>query len=235
LAAGGDLHIAEAALSAPRSELARLRAFYRRLGLEAAAAADGSVVVGAGASTLRLVPAAGRPWHHVALLVAPERFAESTAIVRDMTPLLADPRDGSTIFESPEWHSRACYFHDPAGNVVELIAHAELASPEASGSPLGVLAISEVGLVAPDPDRLIDLLTGEAGLRVWDGDPPGNASLSFVGRKGHTLIVAVEGRGWVPTRRPAEVHPVAVTIDGAGRVATVEPPGLPYRVRVRRP
>lgn len=230
MACGGELQIAEAALSAPRSELARLREFYRELGLEAAAGAGGSVVVGAGASTLRLVAAAGRPWHHFALLVAPERFAASAAIAADVTPLLADPRDGSTIFESTDWDSRACYFHDPAGNIVELIAHAGLASPEASGAPLGVLAISEVGLVTPDPDRLVDLLTSEAGLPVWDGDPPGNVSLAFVGRKGHTLIVAVEGRGWVPTRRPAEVHPVDVTIAGAAAAAAVAPPGLPYRV-----
>ena len=52
------------------------------------------------------------------------------------------------------------------------------------------------------------------GLQMWDGtiDEPG--SLAFVGEQARTLILAPPGRGWLPTGRPAEAHPLAVRLEG---------------------
>lgn len=57
-------------------------------------------------------------------------------------------------------------------------------------------------------------LADELRLKLWDGtvDEPGQ--LSFVGEKGRTLILSPPGRGWLPTRRPAEAHPVDAVLAG---------------------
>ena len=44
----------------------------------------------------------------------------------------------------------------------------------------------------------------------------GENSLGFVGEKGRTLILAPPGRGWLPTGRPAEAHPVELVLELAG-------------------
>jgi hypothetical protein len=52
----------------------------------------------------------------------------------------------------------------------------------------------------------------------------------FVGRRAHTLVLAQTGRGWLPTDRPAEPHPVEVTLSGVGR-GEVDLPGTAAKVR----
>ena len=37
----------------------------------------------------------------------------------------------------------------------------------------------------------------------------------FVGEKARTLILAPPGRGWLPTGRPAEPHPVEARLSGS--------------------
>jgi hypothetical protein len=38
--------------------------------------------------------------------------------------------------------------------------------------------------------------------------------LAFVGERGRTLILAPPGRGWMPTGKPAERHPVEAELVG---------------------
>lgn len=48
---------------------------------------------------------------------------------------------------------------------------------------------------------------------MWDGVlAPGR--LAFFGSRGRVFIVTSEGRGWLPTGRAAEAHPVEATITG---------------------
>jgi len=75
----------------------------------------------------------------------------------------------------------------------------------------------------PEPwfDELAEL---EAlGLQLWDGTIAEPGLLAFVGEKGRTFILAPAGRGWLPTSRAAEPHPVEarIRLDGAdGRFST---------------
>ena len=84
----------------------------------------------------------------------------------------------------------ACYFHDPAGNIVELIAHHGVGEAGNTGT-FGageLLGVSEVGLVC-DPPSLAEALERELGLEVWDGTVEGEGRLAFVGEKARTLIL----------------------------------------------
>ena len=210
-------------LEAPRDTLGALERFYgERLGLSVAHAA-GSLEVAAGDAELAFSPAEGeaRPFYHFAFLVPGDRFEAANAWA-----------GGESVFSFDFWDAEACYVHDPAGNIVELIAHRGVGERDAPGLPFSpdeILGISEIGLVSRAPATSIETLARELGLPLWSGDASG---LGFVGRKAHTLVVASEGRGWLPTDRPAEVHPLGLVVE-AGRDATALLPEARARVRAR--
>jgi hypothetical protein len=132
----------------------------------------------------------GDPFYHFAFLATAGAFAQ-------IGP-------AKEVFDFPDWDARAIYYEDPAGNIVELIEHRGLPGP---------LGMSELGLVG-DTQAMADELR-PLGLELWDGtlDEPGR--LAFLGERGHTFILSPETRGWMPTGRPAERHPLEAEISGA--------------------
>jgi hypothetical protein len=118
------------------------------------------------------------------------------------------------VFDFSFWDAQACYFHDPAGNIVELIAHRGVGEAGAQGGfePAELLGVSELGLVG-DPPALAAGLAG-LGIEVWSGSVAEPGSLGFAGERARTLILAPSGRGWLPTGRPAEAHPAELALAG---------------------
>jgi catechol 2,3-dioxygenase-like lactoylglutathione lyase family enzyme len=217
------MRIVRAELEAPGDLLDALAGFYGKLGLAVERTA-GRVALSAGADELAFAAAAGdaRPFYHFALLVPGGRFAPALAWAREHVQILPGGEDG--VFDFEFWDALACYFHDPAGNIVELIAHADRPG-EATGAfePAELLGLSEVGIVSRDPVATVRALERELGLECWSGGPGDGSGLSFVGGKARTLIVSPLGRGWLPTGRPAEVHGVRVLLEG-GTGGTLELP-----------
>jgi hypothetical protein len=150
----------------------------------------------------------GGAFYHFALLVPGDRFDAALTWARERVELLGD------VFDFDNWDALAVYFHDPAGNIVELIAHHGLAESARSGEFAAeeLVGLSELGVVG-DRAELLQRLEA-VGVELWDGtiDEPGR--LAFVGERGRTFILAPPGRGWLPTGRPAEAHPVDVRVDG---------------------
>jgi catechol 2,3-dioxygenase-like lactoylglutathione lyase family enzyme len=175
-----------------------LSAFYRDvLGLTVDANA-----VRIGETMLRFEPGDGEPFYHFALLVPGDRFDAALAWARERVELLGG------VFDFEAWDARAVYFHDPAGSIVELIAHRGLEENERTGDFAAeeLVGFSELGIVG---DQAIELRMLEShGLSLWDGTIEEPNRLAFVGERGRTLILAPPGRGWLPTGRPAEPHPV---------------------------
>jgi catechol 2,3-dioxygenase-like lactoylglutathione lyase family enzyme len=188
------MRFVEVTLAAP----AGLADFYgETLGLPVA---DDAVRVGE--TTLRFEPAEDEPFYHFALLVPGDRFDASLAWARERVEVLGD------VFDFDNWDALAFYFHDPAGNIVELIAHHGLEENGRDGpfAAEELVGLSELGLVGDRSALLRDL--EERGLQLWSGSIDEPDALGFVGEKGRTLILARPGRGWLPTGRPAEPHPV---------------------------
>jgi hypothetical protein len=177
-------------LRAPAHLLPELLEFYE--GLET------------GETQLEFEAGEGEPFYHFAFLAPPERFDELAA--------------GEEVFEFPAWDAKAFYFHDPAGNIVELIAHEGLEGP---------LGLSELGLVGDTRAMAAELQ--QLGLDLWDGTLDEEGRLAFVGERGRTLILAPPGRGWIPTGRPSKRHPVEAEISGAGAGEVELEDGL-YRI-----
>jgi len=207
----GSVRFVHVRLQAPERNIGELASFYEtELGLRPASPAAFQV----GETTLELSAGSGEPFYHFALLVPGDRFEAALDWARSQVQLLPDPRSGDVVFDFDFWDAKACYFHDPAGNIVELIAHRGIAESGADGDfqAAELAGMSELGLVGDLPAMAESL--AELGLEVWDGrvDPPGG--LAFVGERARTLILAPAGRGWLPTGRAAEVHDVDVVVLG---------------------
>lgn len=224
------MEITDLTLNAPRDSLNAMRSFYgATLGLAGDSAALSWQV---GSGRLTFVAADGAPFYHFAFLVPGNRFAAAAKWLGDRADLLPHPDTGRTEFDFDFWNAQACYVHDPAGSIVELIAHrGEAERTDGEFSAADLLAISEIGLVTADPADTAGRLRDELGLPLWFGDVTGPSSLAFVGRKAHTLILSRPGRGWLPTGRPAEIHPVDVTLsDDRAAAADLSP----HRVQLVR-
>jgi catechol 2,3-dioxygenase-like lactoylglutathione lyase family enzyme len=222
-------------LAAPRDRLASVSDFYRRqLGLGSRNVDPGEVCLAVGETLLSFRAGPGEPFYHFALLVPGDRFAQALEWARARTSLLPARRSGEVVFDFEDWSAHACYFHDPGGNIVELIAHRGIGEASTRGEfeASELIGLSELGLVG-DPAAMASALSSELGLELWDGTLTGPGRLAFVGQKARTLILSDAGRGWLPTGRPAEIHDVDVVISGspAGEV-TLE--RSRYRIARRR-
>ena len=193
------VRFAEVTLDAPLE----LRDFYSGLGLPLD---DDATVVGE--TRLRFRVRDGSAFYHFALLVPGDRFDAALAWAAEHVELLGE------VFDFDFWDARAVYFHDPAGSIVELIAHRGLEENGRAGDFRAeeLVGLSELGVVHDPAESLRRLET--VGLELWSGSVEGENSLAFVGEKGRTLILASPGRGWLPTSRPAETHPLTATLAG---------------------
>ena len=193
------MRFAEVTLAAPLD----LRGFY---GGELGLPLDRDAIV-AGETRLRFRVEDGGAFYHFALLVPGDRFDAALAWAGERVEVLGD------VFDLDWWDARAVYFHDPAGNIVELIAHHGLEENGRSDAFAAdeLVGVSELGLVG-DPSQLLRQLE-TIGLQLWSGTIDEPDSLAFVGEKARTFILAPPARGWLPTGRPAETHPVAAELE----------------------
>jgi hypothetical protein len=180
-----------------------------------------------GETELEFAPGEGEPFYHFALLVPGNRFDAALAWIRERAELLPDRDTGEAVFDFDNWDALACYFHDPAGSIVELIAHHGIGESETDGAFSGseLLGVSELGLVG-DTQAMAGVLQVALELPLWDGTVSEPGRLAFLGEQARTLILAPPGRGWLPTGRPAELHPVEAFLSGPPTRSIVLEDGL---------
>jgi hypothetical protein len=214
------MHFRHVRLQAPAQSLESLTAFYSdRLGLPHAI----------GETTLEFAAGEGAPFYHFALLVPGDRFDAALAWARDRVELLPDRATGEVVFDFSNWDAQACYFHDPAANIVELIAHRGIGETGVEGEFAGreLLGVSELGLVG-NTAAMAGTLRVALELEPWDGSLE-EGRLAFLGERARTLILGPPGRGWLPTGRPAELHRVEAVLSGEPAKAVELESGL-YRI-----
>jgi catechol 2,3-dioxygenase-like lactoylglutathione lyase family enzyme len=215
------MHLRHVRLLAPAQSLEAVRDFYsERLGLA-------SMTIGE--TTLEFAPGEGEPFYHFALLAPGDRFDAVLAWAGERVELLPDLDSDRVVFDFSSWDAKACYFHDPAGSIVELIAHRGIGELGTEGAFASheLLGLSELGLVG-DTTAMAGKLQAELGLELWDGSLE-EGRLAFLGERGRTLILGPAGRGWLPTGRPAELHHAEAQLSGPP-AGTVELEGGLYRI-----
>jgi catechol 2,3-dioxygenase-like lactoylglutathione lyase family enzyme len=203
-------------LRAPERALPTLAEFYGdKLALPGTTSSAGSSSFQVGETMLEFIPGPGAPFYHFALLVPGNRFEAALAWARERAALLPDRRSGDVVFDFDFWQAKACYFHDPAGSIVELIAHRGVNETAAEGEfeAAELAGLSELGLVG-DLRTMAASLGRRLGLEVWDGSVEHPGGLAFVGKRARTLILAPPDRGWLPTGRAAELHDLDALLSG---------------------
>ena len=191
-----------------------LESYARKLGMDQTR--DDTLRVGVAELSFRKNE--GNPFYHFAFLVPGDRFDAARDWISTRVSLLEGGDIDDVVFDFDNWSARAVYFHDPAGNIVELVAHEGIDENGRTGEfdASELVGLSEVALVGEQSELARGL--GELGVQLWDGAiAPGG--LAFLGERARTFIAAPPGRGWLPTGRPAEVHAVEATISGPRQAA----------------
>ena len=209
------MRIAEVELAVNPGLHARVTGFYLD-GLGFEASGGGAIAMGESRLLFSDAKTPGNPFYHFAFLAPGDRFTAVLEWLESRASLLPNPETGSTIFDFDNWDALACYVLDPAGNIVEFIAHRGLEERGDGGPflPAELIGISEVGLVCHDKRVTSGTLEESLGLSLWDGDIDDPRGLAFVGERARTLILCPPLRPWLPTARPAESHPIRVILDG---------------------
>lgn len=211
-----DLHLLTADLAATR------RFYAGTLGLPVHQPAPGCLAVHVGTSTITFeqAPPGTVPFYHVAFTVPANQIDAAQAWLQARLPLLP-VHEGECIADFRNWQAQALYFHDPNGTILECIARRPL--PNASAAPFGpasLLGLSEVGVVVPDVPAFCQFAARALGIPPFARGPVG-PEFAALGTDDGLLVVSKDGRGWVPTRRPAEAYPLRLTLRHGGAQHTL--------------
>jgi catechol 2,3-dioxygenase-like lactoylglutathione lyase family enzyme len=203
--------------------------FYRdTLGLDTAL--EGStLVVQAGTTRLRFVPAKGgaEPMYHFAFMIPENKLDRTIEWMKGRAPLQPH-RNGGIVFHFRRWNAHSIYFFDPAGNLAEFIAHHELpTSAPGDFSPKDILSTCEIGLVAPEVNSLRKELETHLGLTPFLSASPGFAP---IGDRHGLFICVKEHRIWLASEIPALTHPVKAKLRGTAQ-DLVKITDLPFQIQ----
>lgn len=153
-------------------------------------------------------------FYHFAFDIPRNQVAGAEAWLRQRVALLEDSAGTSRFPLSEGWNSESLYFEDAAGNILEFIARHDLPNDHtAPFSSVGVLHVSELGIVVPDVPAAVLDLERRFGLLIFNEQ---SDTFVPVGDQNGLLIVVREGRGWFPTGRPAAHAPFEVTFNCGG-------------------
>lgn len=215
------------------NNLAEQAAYYRDVLMLPVEASDDSVRVTAGASVIEFVPGepAQRPFYHFAFTIPENRLESAMAWLEPRGPILNIRDTPEKIIHFKSWNAQSFYFNDPAGNILEFIAHHDLANGVSGPfGPQHVLWQSEIGLVVPDVPAAEKQIADTLGLRYYIDHSPVFAA---VGDVRGLLIIVKRDRIWLPTLDVhADIFPTEVAL-GTSSAGTLDIAGLPYRVESR--
>ncbi|WP_245347231.1 VOC family protein [Cohnella lubricantis] len=212
------------------SDLTILKRFYRdRLELPVLSEEEHAFTITAGATKLTFsqAEAGAQPYYHFAFNVSTSRM-DSAVRWLGAQGIEVFTEEGSAVVHSERWNSDQVYFHDPAGNIVELIVrHTLPGETEEDYHPRHVLNVSEVGLPADDVPELAGLLTGRLEEGVYLS---GTDTFTPIGDEEGLLILVRTGRIWFGSDRQAAVYPVRIELEREG-MAELQLLSYPYYLR----
>jgi catechol 2,3-dioxygenase-like lactoylglutathione lyase family enzyme len=155
---------------------------------------------------------------HFAFNIPENQFLAAKQWLQQRTPLWRKT-DGGDEFFFEAWNAHALYFHDPDGNILELIARHTL--PSASSQPFSqksILNISEIGIVTDDVPAQVAAIEERIDAAVYCG--PGSDSFTPVGDEEGLFIVVKRGRLWFgDSGKQAEPIPISV-VTGTAEAST---------------
>lgn len=194
-----------------------------------------TAAVEVGATELRFEHGQGAPFYHFAFNIPSHRLEDARAWLAERVTLLRFVETGEEVVAFDRWNAHSIYFHDPAGNIVELIARHDIASDDhAPFAPAHILGLSEIALVVDDVPGTVQSIKRAFGLNVYGGDGGGEIFTAIGDVRGLVLAIRA-GWPWLPEKtRFAEAHPVRLEIErGATAARDAVWRSDSYEIRVR--
>ncbi|MAT41419.1 MAG: hypothetical protein CL609_03685 [Anaerolineaceae bacterium] len=153
--------------------------------------------------------------YHFAIHIPENQFTNAHAWMGQQVKLIIN-NEGKDMFYSESWDADSLYFYDPAGNILELIAHHRLDNKSNKiFNAHSLLSVCEIGIAADNVAQQVDALKTQIDVNPYrtSVDP----EFTPVGDAQGLFIVVKQGRTWFPnTGIPAEHLPVNVTVEQNG-------------------
>ncbi|MCM3757558.1 hypothetical protein M3197_08650 [Sporosarcina aquimarina] len=203
-------------LTLQTTELEKMKAFYtQHLGFIICGENTNGFQIRVGSSILEFTneKVVGEPYYHFAFNIPANQFQEAKEWLKGKTTLLLE--DGEDEADFSFWPAHACYFEDPAGNIVELIArYNENPISESPFTINSILNISEIGLMVKDAPMVGEQFK-EIDIFDSDNDPVTNSSLNFMQdhNNGVFIILTSIDRRWLFSEKKSKIFPMKITLD----------------------
>ncbi|HET6769221.1 MAG TPA: hypothetical protein VFH08_17545 [Chitinophagaceae bacterium] len=154
------------------------------------------------------------PNYHFAFNIPSNRIQEAHDWLKERTDLLWIEDYKSDIADFTNWNAKSVYFLDPAGNVAELIARADLNDIiDEPFSSKHLRNVSEIGLVFPEKgfQGSIEQIMKDYNLEYFSKQPP-LEKFCAIGNDEGLFIIVPENRSWYPSKdRPAGIFPMKIS------------------------
>lgn len=159
------------------------------------------------------------PFYHFAINIPANKIEEARQWLIPKEDLIWIDQYESDIAEFVNWHARSVYFFDPAGNILELIARADLDNK--SDKPFSssqMLSVSEVALVVKESEMetTAEYLLKEYEFSYFDKQPP-LPQFKAVGDDEGLFIIVPEKRNWFPTYIPSGIFAMEIRFENNGK------------------
>lgn len=201
--------------------LQEMKSFYHEtLEMPLIEEAEDFFTVKAGKSLLTFTAAVGEMrYYHVALRTNLDNF---DFFFKKLEAILLPDEEGRT---SLFWKGRQVYFHDPEGNVIEILEREAIYKNHKSKWQ----DVCEIGMPVPDVEDFSKWLS-----RLPNENPAESDTFRFYGdRVFGNFVVVKDGRPWYPTERSATIHPLTIEVEGS-EFAVMEHPVLPYTINIKK-
>ena len=158
----------------------------------------------------------GSPFYHFAFNIPENKLEKAIDWLSGRAPLLKG-RGGNHVVYFNWLDAHSVYFYDPAGNILEFIAHHPLKNGRPGSFDVeDILYTSEIGLVTNDVPSLSSELDAKLGLTNYAAEHHQQISDVFrpIGDPYGFFIVVKHRRTWLMTDDPAGLHPVTAAMHG---------------------
>jgi len=154
------------------------------------------------------------PNYHFAFNIPSNRIHEAHDWLKERTELLWIEDYKSYIADFTNWNAKSVYFLDPAGNIAELIARADLNDiVDEPFSAKHIRNVSEIGLVFPEKafQKSIEQVMKDYKLEYFSKQPP-LEKFCAIGKDEGLFIIVPENRSWYPCKdKPAGIFPMTIS------------------------
>ena len=134
--------------------------------------------------------------YHLAINIPSNKETEACNWLKDRVKLLT--HNDEEMIDFPEWESKAMFFHDMDGNIIEFIARKNLYYTESMPfQSIQAMGISEIGMAVDDVAGTYEQLNAIHPLNIFDGGKDQDF-LAAGNERGLFIIINKNTRSWYP-------------------------------------